>query len=408
MVNPQIRFKKDDGTEFPPLLEGTIGNYYEFKNGLNKEKAAFGRGTPIVNYTDVYQNRILKADMIRGRVQLSDKEIENHNAHEGDVFFTRTSETIDEVGYAAALIEEIPGCVFSGFVLRGRPINPDLIVPAFAGYYFMTQSVRKGIIEKSSCTTRALTSGPNLSSVAVSMPCYEEQKKIAAFFTELDNLISAAADEVAALEEAKKGMMQKLFSREIRFMRDDGTEYPEWEDMTLGDVLSVAPERNGSKFTSDEYGVLNQIRFHGRSFAGEDISKYKVVHKGQIVYTRSPLTAKPYGIIKIVGDEEGVVSPLYIVNDIRKGHDSQFVYYMFDSPERTNIYLKPLVRIGAKHTMNISDMEWLSGNVAMPCHEEQYKIASVLSSMDDAIAAAKDELTGYRELKRGLLQQMFA
>ena len=84
-----------------------------------------------------------------------------------------------------------------------------------------------------------------------------------------------------------------------------------------------------------------------------------------------------------------------------------FWYYNFDTPERTNNYLKPLVRMGAKHTMNISNEEWLSGRVLSPCLAEQQKIADCISSMDEVIGKQKATLAAWEELKKGLLQQMF-
>ena len=123
----------------------------------------------------------------------------------------------------------------------------------------------------------------------------------------------------------------------------------------MGKVFTIRNEKNGDRYTrddvlavSDTYGCVNQIAFHGRSFAGEDISNYKVVRTGDIIYTKSPLQAKPYGIIKIVGEETGIISPLYVVNETAKGNDPMFMYYLFDTPERTNNYLSPLVRNGTK------------------------------------------------------------
>ena len=114
-----------------------------------------------------------------------------------------------------------------------------------------------------------------------------------------------------------------------------------WEQRKLSEVLDIVTNKNENRFgkedvlsVSDEYGCINQIKFQGRSFAGEDISNYKIVDTGDIIYTRSPLKSKPYGIIKVVGKETGIVSPLYIVNKPKEGYDSQFVYRVFDSPEK--------------------------------------------------------------------------
>ena len=242
----------------------------------------------------------------------------------------------------------------------------------------------------------------------------QEQQKIAEFLSTIDTVIEKQKETVSAWEERKKGVMQKLFSQEVRFKADDGSEFPDWEEKKLGEVFKISTETNGDRYSkqevlsvSDEYGVVNQIELQGRSFAGNDISKYKVVKTGQLIYTRSPLATKPFGIIKRVGEKIGIVSPLYIVNDVRENNCSMFWYYNFDMPERTNNYLQPLVRMGAKHTMNISNEEWLSGKVLSPCLAEQQKIADCLSSLDDVIAKQKATLAAWEELKKGLLQQMF-
>ena len=166
-----------------------------------------------------------------------------------------------------------------------------------------------------------------------------------------------------------------------------------WEQRELRSVFTIRNEKNGDRYSredvlavSDTYGCVNQIKFHGRSFAGEDISNYKVVRTGDIVYTKSPLQAKPYGIIKIVGEETGIISPLYVVNETIEGIDPMFMYYLFDTPERTNNYLSPLVRKGAKNTMNISNEEWLSGIVTIsPNEEEQRAIGNYFKSLDNLI-----------------------
>ena len=189
----------------------------------------------------------------------------------------------------------------------------------------------------------------------------------------------------------------------------------DWEQRKLSDVLDIVTKRNGEKYgkeevlsVSDEYGCINQIKFQGRSFAGEDISNYKIVDTGDIIYTRSPLKSKPYGIIKVVGDEIGIVSPLYIVNKVKEGNNSQFIYRVFDSPEKTNKYLSPLVRKGAKNTMNISNDEWLSGKIDVaPSYEEQYQIGLYFDHIDNLITLHQRKCEQTKNLKKYMLQKMF-
>lgn len=155
----------------------SVGELFDIKNGLNKEKEAFGKGTPIINFTDVYNKRFLTEKDIKGRVSLSKEEIERYGVRKGDVFFTRTSETKEDVGMASVVIEEIEDCVFSGFVLRARP-KTDLLLPKFCSYFFATEQVRNVITRYASVTTRATTTGPKLSKIMVPIMGKEEQKQI--------------------------------------------------------------------------------------------------------------------------------------------------------------------------------------------------------------------------------------
>lgn len=160
----------------------SVGDFYYFKNGLNKGKEFFGFGTPIVNFTDVFNNRGLTSDILKGRVSLSKKEISSFEVKKGDIFFTRTSETLEEIGYPSVMLDESNDTVFSGFVLRGRAINEDPLSDLFKKYVFFTNDFRKEMIRKSSMTTRALTSGTSIKKMEFYFPENKmEQEKIGIF-----------------------------------------------------------------------------------------------------------------------------------------------------------------------------------------------------------------------------------
>ena len=188
-----------------------IGTYYEFKNGLNKEKEFFGCGTPIVNYTDVYHNRGIKSNEIKGTVMLSKEELNSFSVHKGDMFFTRTSETIDEIGYPCVMLDEPQNTVFSGFLLRCRAKKDDPLENIFKKYVFFTDAFRQEMMKKSSITTRALTSGTSIKKMFFSYPSKEEQIQIGLFFSKYDVLISAQQKEIDKLKDIKKSLLQKMF-----------------------------------------------------------------------------------------------------------------------------------------------------------------------------------------------------
>lgn len=193
-----------------------LGDIFEFKNGLNKEKKFFGIGTPIVNYMDVYKNRGLTAKDLKGRVTVTDKEIKTYEVRKGDVFFTRTSETVDEIGISSVMIEDLANTVFSGFVLRARPKN-NWMSNSYKKYCFSSYSVRSEIISKSSYTTRALTNGKLLSNVNIFIPpTKEEQKAIAQILSDMDAEIEGLEKNREKYKLIKRGIMQELLTGKTR------------------------------------------------------------------------------------------------------------------------------------------------------------------------------------------------
>lgn len=220
--------------------EHTLGDIFKFKNGINKEKEAFGQGTPIVNYTDVWKKRGLKAEDIKGRVVLSKNEIQNYEVKCGDVFFTRTSETIEEIGYSSVLLDDIENAIFSGFVLRARPYN-NLVSREYHQYCYSEPQMRHEIIKRSSMTTRALTSGSMLSQVAINLPSHREQSKIAEILMKWDEAIELYNQYIEKLKQLKSIWLKKMFPKK-------GERVPEWrfkgftdawEQRKLGDVVQI-------------------------------------------------------------------------------------------------------------------------------------------------------------------------
>ncbi|MBR3455095.1 MAG: restriction endonuclease subunit S [Bacteroidaceae bacterium] len=190
-----------------------IGELFIFKNGLNKEKKYFGQGNPIVNYTDVYHNKRITKNLLAGRVTLSNNEIERFRVHRGDVFFTRTSETKEEVGFAAVMLEEVDDCTFSGFLLRARPIT-SLLLPEYCAYCFGSNNVRQDIIKYSTLTTRALTNGPSMSKIAIPVPSLSEQQRIVSILDSFEASIANLEQQLAQRQKQYEYYRNKLLTFE--------------------------------------------------------------------------------------------------------------------------------------------------------------------------------------------------
>lgn len=233
---------------------------------------------------------------------------------------------------------------------------------------------------------------------------------------QLDELILTTNDETAngKLEDCAR----MLFPREgettprLRFKGFEG----EWQKKLLSDCLEISDEKNTDNIfgiedvlsVSDENGVVNQIEHLGRSYAGKSVSGYKILRPGQIVYTKSPLRAKPYGIVKHNTGKAGIVSVLYAVYYPKEGVAPEYIHYYFDPAWRLNAYMRPLVNKGAKNTMNISDETALTGYIMIPKDiEEQKRIASFLQRLDDQMKLHQNQFERLKQLKSACLDSMF-
>ena len=184
----------------------------------------------------------------------------------------------------------------------------------------------------------------------------------------------------------------------------------------MGDYLIVSGVKNlDSRFAredvlsvSREQGIVNQIEFQGRSYAGASVLNYGVVESGDIVYTKSPLKQNPYGIIKTNKGKAGIVSTLYAVYRPVPGvTDSDYVQTYFEDDVRTNHYLHPLVNKGAKNDMKVSAENALEGKVSFPSYEEQKSIAELFSRLDDLITLHQRKHDKLVVLKKTMLEKMF-
>ena len=188
-----------------------------------------------------------------------------------------------------------------------------------------------------------------------------------------------------------------------------------WEQRKLSNYLEVSNEKNTNDVygkqdvlsVSGDYGIVNQIEFQGRSFAGASVSNYGVVHTDDIVYTKSPLNANPYGIIKTNKGKTGIVSTLYAVYHPKKGTNSDFVQTYFEQHARMNNYMHPLVNKGAKNDMKVSAENALKGYVSFPNYEEQKAIAEAFSIIDCLITLHQRKYDKLTNVKKSMLEKMF-
>ena len=244
----------------------------------------------------------------------------------------------------------------------------------------------------------------DIANVFFGHPNIAEQRRIGAFFDRLDSLITLHQRKYDKLCVLKKSMLDKMFPKggslypEIRFA---GFTDP-WEQRKLEDYVVVSTAKNvDGRFNkedvlsvSGEYGIVNQIAFQGRSFAGSSVLNYGIVNTGDIVYTKSPLNSNPYGIIKVNKGIPGIVSTLYAVYRPQDNVHTNFIQVYFEQHERMNNYMHPLVNKGAKNDMKVTAENALKGVVTFPSREEQVIISEFFDRLDSLITLHQRKYDG--------------
>lgn len=209
--------------------------------------------------------------------------------------------------------------------------------------------------------------------------------------------------------------MQKIFSQEIRFKDENGEEYPKWKHIKLNEVVERVIRRNKGVISklpltiSAQYGLVDQETFFNKTVASSNLENYFLLYKGEFAYNKSYSTGYPWGAIKRLDNYDmGVLSSLYICFTPLKGMDSNFLVHYFE----TNCWHKEVSMIaveGARNhgLLNISVSDFFETLHHMPSCKEQVKIANFLSKLEKKFNKEKEKLEQLKELKKGLLQQMF-
>jgi len=365
--------------------------------GISKDQLS-ADGEPCILYGELYTK--YKSETIKeviSKTNIDNTKLVKSKAN--DVIIPCSGETAEEIATAR--------CVLKDDVLLGGDLN-IIRLHVYDGSFMSYQlnGKRKYDIAKVAQGVSVVhLYGEHLKNIKTINPSLNEQKKIANLLSLLDVRISTQNKIIDKLQSLIKGIMVEL--------QKQGQNKGNWRNVLLSKVLKERDERNTNLYqvfsVSVSQGVINQVDYLGRSYAARDTSKYNVVHYGDLVYTKSPTGAYPYGIVKQNFNQENVaVSPLYgvyIPNSLSVG---TYLHEYFRSEINTHNYLHPLIQKGAKNTINITNQRFLENSVPIPvCANELLLISKLLLSFNDKIKYQQSILQQYQKQKQYLLRQMF-
>lgn len=249
--------------------------------------------------------------------------------------------------------------------------------------------------------------------IAAPVPTLPEQQKIAAFLGAVDDKIDALRRKHESLKQYKVGLMQKLFSQELRFKRDDGSDFPDWEEKRLSDLAFRPKTKNdGIEISrvltnSAVSGVVDQGEYFDKDIANaESLAGYYVVEAGDFVYNPRISSSAPVGPLHRNDLGRGVMSPLYTVFRF-EAEDTDFYRHYFHN-HSWHPYMKSVANYGARHDrMAITNADFMAMPLPVPHEDEKQKIADCLSAVDSKIEAVDGQIAQMEAFKKGLLQKMF-
>jgi type I restriction enzyme S subunit len=374
---------------------GEIGN---LKNGINKDKEDFGFGFPMVNLMDVFGiSKVYKNNFQLGLVNANERDLKEYSLQKGDVLFIRSSVKPEGVGLTTVICDDLENTTYSGFIIRFR--DNGYLDLEFKAHCFFEEGFRSRLLNKSTISANTNINQVALNSLQIPVPPFLEQKAIATLLSKWDEAISKNQALIQQKEERKKWLMQNLLTGRKRLEGFD----EEWEDSFLGEKFS---ERNETRnfdlplLSIGSSGIYPQSDSVKKDISNQDKTKYKRICTGDIGYN----TMRMWQGRSALSTLEGIVSPAYTIVIPKKGTDSRFFAYLFQTPKVIDLFWRNSQGM-VSDTLNCKFKDFALVKIKLPSSKnEQTAVAEILQAVDKELKLLKAKTEKLKEQKKGLMQ----
>ena len=348
---------------------------------------------------------------LKGSLKFVDPEsyrfLSKSNLHGGELLMANIGANVGDV-YLMPKIQRPATIAPNMLVIRE---NKEILLNSFL-YQFLKGRGGNEVQKLISGSGQPKLSKTDLKSAIITFPKLDEQIKIANLFSLLDQKINLLTKRKEALETYKKGLMQKIFSQELRFKREDGTDYPEWTSTKIGNHTFKVSEKNKNLEPLPIYSISNKggfvpqsEQFEGidSSERGYDISMYKIVGKDTFAYNPARINVGSYGYSANLDRVQ--VSSLYVCFKVKPELSPIYLLYFMSSFKFNKSVLRN-VEGGVRQYLFYDNFKNIG--IPLPSLIEQEKIIQALKLLDGNLGCLDNAINKTQELKKGLLQQMFA
>lgn len=405
MNEPKLRFKAfSDELSHHTLMDIIVEKP---SNGIMNRQSDKVTAVKHINVIDMYTDDKIHVDEL-SYSEYDDTAVEKCNVEIGDIFLTRSSVKADGIAKSNILLDD--GIyVYDDHLIRIK-VDKSKYIPEFVNDYLASPRFRRQFIVRAKTTAFTTIGQGDVASCAGDFPSLPEQQKIAEFLSTIDTVIEKQKETVSAWEERKKGVMQRLFSQEVRFKANDGSDFPEWEKKKIGDVCEQIKEtidpmsKPKNLFVEYSMPAFDNEMKPDIVYGDTMNSIRKVIRRPCVLINK--LNVRKRRIWNVANPEDNAVCSAEFVPLTSDVMNLTFVTYF----ALTDWFTKHLLdcSTGSSNSQKrVTPDVILNVKMSVPCLAEQQKIADCLSSLDEVIEKQKATLAAWEELKKGLLQQMF-
>lgn len=397
---PKLRFPEHTESWNTHKL-GDIAIFSKGK-GISKADITENGVTECIRYGELYTTYGETINVVKSKSNVNIKDLVL--SEENDVIIPASGETQIDIATASCVLKS--GIALGGDLNIIKTKNNGVFLS-----YYLNSRKKLEIASLAQGISVVHLYSSQLSLLSLNIPTLPEQTRIANFLTVVDDKLSQLKKKKSLLDEYKKGVIQKIFSQELRFKDENGEEFPEWEEKKLGEVTYKVDKKNKNREVLPVYSISNKNGFVPQSEQfegvdsnerGYDISLYKIIENNTFAYNPARINVGSIGYSGIIG--RVIVSSLYVcfkteqyVNDIF------FNYYLNTNHFKDSVISKGEggVRIYLFYE-NFSEI-----TINLPTLSEQTKISNFLSELDNKIIQCGIQIEKMGGWKKGLLQKMF-
>lgn len=385
---PKLRFPGIEDIEYKNY---SFEDIFLFSTGKNIKfnEASTKYETPCVRYGELYHmyNEVIYEVINKTNLDKSELIFSEGN----EILLPSAGEDPLDIGSASALT--VKNVAIGRTINILKPKDQDIYSPIYVSYY-INKKLKKKIASLAKGVSISNVYNSDLKTLKIKLPSLKEQQKIASFLTTVDERITLLEKQKQGLETYKKGVMQQLFSQQLRFKDDKGKDFPDWEEKKLGDEVLIT---KGQQLNKETLSLEGNYPCQNGGIEPSGYTDNFNAYENTITISEG---GNSCGYVNYMSTKFWCGGHCYTLTDVKLENKFLYQYLKYHQEQIMNL------RVGSG-LPNIQKSTLSSFKIHKPCLEEQKKIASFLSAIDARIEVVSKQIEQSKVFKKGLLQQLF-